>query len=84
MTKGSNCSPFAYTHPTSSCGAVGYIRSSQSHSLSMLMDMNSLATYLQLQIVWLYLACLYQVVSLLLFKKQGDPPDFKTQFTNFG
>ncbi|KFE32187.1 hypothetical protein DN31_1182 [Vibrio mimicus] len=84
MTKGSNCSPFAYTHPTSNCGAVGDIRSSQSHSLSMLMDMNSLATYLQLQIVWLYLVCLNQAVSLLLFKKQGDPTDFKTQFANFG
>lgn len=84
MTKGSNCSPFAYTHPTSSCGGVGYVRSPQSHSLSMLMGMNSLATYLQLQIVWLYLVCLNQAVSLLLFKKQCDPTDFKTQFANFG
>ncbi|WP_425609364.1 T3SS effector OspC family protein [Vibrio aestuarianus] len=31
---------------------VGYIRSPQSHSLSMLMGINSLAAYLQLQVVW--------------------------------
>ncbi|EGQ9630793.1 hypothetical protein F2K82_12110 [Vibrio cholerae] len=30
----------------------GYVRSPQSHSLSMLMGMNSLAAYLQLQVVW--------------------------------
>ncbi|EGQ8190854.1 hypothetical protein GYL68_003981, partial [Vibrio cholerae] len=29
-----------------------YVRSPQSHSLSMLMGMNSLAAYLQLQVVW--------------------------------
>ncbi len=33
-------------------GGVGYVRSPQSHSLSMLMGMNSLAAYLQLQVVW--------------------------------
>ncbi|MED7814873.1 hypothetical protein VYI99_01175, partial [Vibrio cholerae] len=30
------------------------VRSPQSHSVSMLMGMNSLAAYLQLQVVWVY------------------------------
>ncbi|GHW04218.1 hypothetical protein VCSRO107_2571 [Vibrio cholerae] len=33
-------------------GGGSYVRSPQSHSLSMLMGMNSLAAYLQLQVVW--------------------------------
>ncbi|EGQ8139783.1 hypothetical protein GZ634_001458 [Vibrio cholerae] len=35
-----------------SCSGVGYVRLPQSHSASMLMGMNSLAAYLQLQVVW--------------------------------
>ncbi|HAS6013909.1 TPA: hypothetical protein I7108_000260 [Vibrio cholerae O1] len=42
----------SYTLPTLSCSGVGYVRSPQSHSVSMLMGMNSLAAYLQLQVVW--------------------------------
>ncbi len=41
-----------YTLPTWSCSGVGYVRSLQSQSLSMLMGTHSLAAYLQLQVVW--------------------------------
>ncbi|EGQ9393379.1 hypothetical protein F1K75_03195 [Vibrio cholerae] len=34
---------------------VGYVRSPQSHSLSMLMGTHSLAAYLLLQVGWVYL-----------------------------
>ncbi|NOI05170.1 hypothetical protein, partial [Vibrio anguillarum] len=34
---------------------VGYVRSPQSHSLPMLMGTHSLAAYLQLQVVWVYI-----------------------------
>ncbi|EGR1305989.1 hypothetical protein D9U64_06945 [Vibrio cholerae] len=36
-------------------GVFGYVRSPQSHSLSMLMGTHSLAAYLQLQVGWVYL-----------------------------
>ncbi|CSC29208.1 Uncharacterised protein [Vibrio cholerae] len=40
----------AYPFPI--CSGVGYVRSSQSQCLSMLMGMYSLAAYLPLQVVW--------------------------------
>ncbi|WP_194574539.1 hypothetical protein [Vibrio anguillarum] len=38
--------------PLEAAAVFGYVRSLQSHSLSMLMGMNLLAAYLQLQVVW--------------------------------
>jgi len=38
--------------PLEAAAVFGYVRSPQSHSLSMLMGMNLLAAYLQLQVVW--------------------------------
>ncbi|MCG3730273.1 hypothetical protein EXA13_12090 [Vibrio cincinnatiensis] len=51
FTKACKCPPFLYPSYLKLQGG-GYVRSPQSHSLSMLMGIHSLAAYLQLQVVW--------------------------------
>ncbi|KAB7697023.1 hypothetical protein GBN33_12285 [Plesiomonas shigelloides] len=49
------CVGCRYTLPAWSCSGVGYARLPQSHSLPMLTGIHSLAAYLQLQVVWVYI-----------------------------